>query len=111
MKRVLQKAAVFALLGVCLSTFAFMGYVDRHFYESRPRQPDPRSGRIYPEVVHHGARVYGTREQKLVCDDGFLFFGIYALSAFGFYVLNRRWKVLRRPVDYREQNAQPSTAA
>ena len=105
MKRILQKTTVFVLLAVCLSTLAFMAYVDRHFYETRPRQPDLQSGRIYPELVHGGTRVYITHREKLLRNCQFLFFAVFAVTAFSGAMLNQRWKVLRDPRDYGKPTA------
>jgi hypothetical protein len=60
-------------------------YLDDYFFRTRPRKPDLRSGRIYPQTIHHGALVYLTRTEALVFEYSWLAFPIFAVPA---YLLN-----------------------
>lgn len=91
MKPTIRKAIVITLLALCASTLGFTIFLDEHFYWTRPRKPEPQSGRIYPELIHHGTVVYLTRTEKLPFDYFLYFFVGFALAA---HVLNQRWRCI-----------------
>jgi hypothetical protein len=95
-KTALRKTVVIALIAVCFATLAFVMYLDEHFYQTRPRQPEPQTGRIHPQWIHHGTRVHLTRVEKLPFD---LSWYVGLLSAATAYLLNQRWKVIRDPAE------------
>jgi hypothetical protein len=96
MKAVVRKAIVISLLTVCFGTLGTTIYLDEHFYRMRPRTPQTESGRIYPQWIHHGARVYLTRVETFPFEYSWY---VFAISITAAYLLNRRWKILRSPGD------------
>ena len=96
-KAIVQKAIVITLTALCFLTFGFVLFLDGYYYKTRPREPDPETGRIYPQdvkTIQHVARVYLTRTERMPYDYFWFFFMALALTA---YLLNRRWKALRNP--------------
>jgi hypothetical protein len=85
---------VIALSAVAFGTLASNIYLDEHFYYTRPREPEPKTGRIYPEWIHGGTRVYLTRVETLPFE---LSWYVAAVSVTTGYLLNQRWKVFRDP--------------
>jgi hypothetical protein len=79
---------------ICAGTLAFIIYLDEHFYQTRPRRPEPQTGRIYPQWIHGGTQVYLTRVEKLPFD---LTWYVSLVSAATAYLSNQRWKVMRDP--------------
>ena len=61
MKTVIRKAAVITLAVLCFGILGLTIFLDEYFYRYRPREPELASGRVYPEVIHAGTRVYLTR--------------------------------------------------
>jgi len=60
---------VLRIIAVCvIAMVAVGGAIDRRIDVNRPRQPDPSSGRIYPEFVNHGHLRYVTRVEKAAMD-------------------------------------------
>ncbi len=94
MKIAFRKTVVIALIAVGFGTLAFIIYLDEHFYYTRPREPEPKAGRIYPEWIHGGTRVYLTRVEKLPFE---LFWYVGFSSVATAYLLNQRWKAFRDP--------------
>ena len=94
MKARLRKIIVIALVTVCFGSVASVICLDEYFYRTHPRQSEPQAGRIYPQWIYHGARVYLTRVEKLPFD---LSWYVGAISAMTAYFLNERWKVIRNP--------------
>jgi hypothetical protein len=65
MKRV-RKAIVTILAALYVGSIIFLGCLDDYYYRTRPRQPDPASGRVFPEHVKGtvgSAPVYLTRTE------------------------------------------------
>jgi hypothetical protein len=94
MKTAFRKTVVIALTDVAFGTLLSVIYLDEHFYYTRPREPEPKAGRIYPEWIHGGTRVYLTRVETLPFE---LSWYVCAVSAVTAYLLNQRWKALRGP--------------
>jgi hypothetical protein len=100
-KKIIHTAIVLLLVLACWSDFGLVMFLDGHYYRTRPRQPDPATGRIYPHYVKtlkDVARVYVTRTEKLPSES--LFYVCTSLFAAA-YLLNKRWKVLRKPGEAR----------
>jgi hypothetical protein len=94
---VLRKAIVITLAVFCVGSVFFLGWLDDHYYWTRPRQSDPASGRVIAKNVKttgDAARVYLTRRETLPYDLFPYLFPILALSA---ALLDQRWKVFRNP--------------
>lgn len=96
MKGLFRKTVVIGLIVLFLGSLGASIYLDDYFFRTRPRKPDLRSGRIYPQAIHHGALVYLTRTEALVFEYSWLAFPIFAVPA---YLLNQRWKAFRDSVD------------
>ena len=93
--KTLQLAVVILLTALCFSTFGFVLFLDGYYYRSRPREPDPKSGRIYAhdvKTIRQVARVYLTHTEQLPYE-----YYWYLVVGFGLtaYVLNQRWKCFR----------------
>jgi hypothetical protein len=91
----MRKAILVLLLVAAMSSWVFMLSLDRHFYFTAPRQPDPKAGRVYAEHVKTTegvAQVYLTRTQKLFYP--YCMFATFVLFFTG-YFLNKRWKVFQ----------------
>lgn len=95
MKETLRRAIVIAFLGMFFAGLGLTIFLDEHFYRTSPREPDSRSGHIYPEMIHHGTLVYLTHTEKLPED----YFYILALFLFAAAGLNQRWKCFRQRGD------------
>ncbi len=92
--KTLRLAVVIILTALCWSTFGFVLFLDGYYYRTRPREPDPKEARIYPQdvkTIHHVARVYLTRTEKMPYEYFWLFCAAFAVTA---YLLNERWKCL-----------------
>jgi hypothetical protein len=84
------------LLAVCISAFAFGGYLQRHLDEARPQQPEPLYGRVYP-ITPRARIVYVTRREKLLWDYELVYMIVFAVTGFSGAILNRRWKAFPDP--------------
>jgi hypothetical protein len=81
-----RKAVVILLTGIFFDSLGFCIWLDRHFYWTRPREPQPQSGRIYQRVIHSGTWVYLTRIETLPYDYSY----VIALFAIAAAILNQR---------------------
>jgi hypothetical protein len=54
--------AIVAVLGI--AALAISSAMDRRIDIDSPRQPDPATGRVYPEFVNHGHLRYVTQAEK-----------------------------------------------
>src|SRR2546423_8219674 len=96
--RMLQKTIVIALGTLAITLFLSFIAMDKYYYSTRPRQPDPQSGRIYPERVKGlsgVADVYLTHTEKLPYNYVNWILTAYGLLFFTAVLLNQRWKVIR----------------
>jgi hypothetical protein len=89
MKSTLHKTIVITLTGLAFSILGFTIFVDEHFYRTRPREPELASGRIFPEEIHGGTRVYLTRMETWPLE--YSWYACGAVSAIAF-LLNQRWR-------------------
>jgi hypothetical protein len=85
----MQKAIVIslAILGFCIIGLNI--FLDDYFYRTRPREPEPQSGRVYPQLVQGGNRVYLTRVETLPLD--YSWYACAIVVTVG-YLLNQRWR-------------------
>lgn len=93
----LRKAVVITLAALCLGSVFFLGWLDDHYYWTRPRQPDPASGRVFAKDVKTtgaAARVYLTHIESLPYQYFPYLFPILLLAT---ALLDQRWKVFRNP--------------
>lgn len=96
--RTFRKTIVITMAALAVMLFLSFIAMDRYYYSSRPRQPDPQSGRIYRERVKGFsgvADVYLTRMEKLPYDYAGSILTGYGLLFFLAALLNQRWKVVR----------------
>ena len=56
-------AVMITLIVLCFLSVISRILIDDYFYRTRPREPEPKSGRMYPQMIHGGARVYLTRAE------------------------------------------------
>ena len=97
MKRVVQKTIVIGFIVACFAFFGLVLSLDYYFYQKSPREPEPASGKIYPQHLNIGTRVgpvYLTRTQLLPSQAIFWVCPVLFLTG---YFLNKRWKVFRNP--------------
>jgi hypothetical protein len=85
--RQLRKAIVIMFAGMFFAQLYFTIFLDHYFYRTRPRQPEPISGRIYPRYIHYGTRVYLTRTETLPFD----YIWVCGLSLCIAALLNQHW--------------------
>ncbi len=91
--QIAKKIIVPSLLLVFAANLITIIYLDEYFYRNRPRVPNPAAKQVYALDIHHGARVYVTRSEKLQFD----YFPIVEPIVFcAAFLLNRYWKVLPR---------------
>jgi hypothetical protein len=76
------------LTGMFFGSLGFCIWLDHHFYWTRPKNPQPQSGRIYARVIHGGTRAYLTRVETLPYDYSY----VIALFGIAAAVLNQRWR-------------------
>jgi len=88
MKTLIHKGIIIALSLLSFSVLGLNIFLDEYFYRYRPREPELASGRVYPEVIHAGTRVYLTRVERLPFEYSWYFCGIVVATA---YLLNQRW--------------------
>jgi hypothetical protein len=96
--RALQKTIVIALATTAVTLFLSFIALDPYYYSTRPRQPDPQSGRIYLERVKGlsgVADVYLTRTEKLPYNYATWILTAYGALFLSAVLLNLRWKVVR----------------
>jgi hypothetical protein len=96
--RAFRKAIVIVLATLAVTLFLSFIAMDPYYYSARPRQPDPKSGRVYPEKVKGFggvADVYLTRSEKLPYRYADWILVGYGILFFTAVLLNRRWKVVR----------------
>jgi hypothetical protein len=89
MKTKIRKAIVALLVALCFAILGTTICLDEHFYRTRPREPEPAAGRVYPQFVHHGARVFLTHTETLPLQ--YFWYPFMALMVLA-YLLNQRWK-------------------
>ncbi len=63
----MRKAIVVILVAFAFSILGLSFFLDDLYYQTRPREPHPESGQIYPQWIQHGTRVYLTRAEQLPC--------------------------------------------
>ena len=96
--RTLRKTIVIALVVLASTLFLSFVALDPYYYSTRPRQPDPQTGRTYRQRVKGlsgVADVYLTRTEKLPDDYADWILGAYVVLFFTAVLLNQRWKVIR----------------
>src|SRR6266513_3050698 len=67
-RRTVRKAIIVILIAFAFSILGLSFFLDDLYYRTRPREPHPESGRIYPQWIHNGIRVYLTRTERLPFD-------------------------------------------
>ena len=91
MKRI-RKAVVTTLAALYVGSIIFLGWLDNYYYQTRPRQPDPASGRVFPQHVKGtvgSAPVYLTRIENLPYQYAeYFLLGLFAAVA----LLAYRWE-------------------
>lgn len=106
----LQKAVVLVFFGVAVAVFIYLLYLDNYYHLNGARKPVPAEGRVYPEFVHHGSKVFLTKREHFNLDvlfpslaiGSFLIGGLFALGwkLFGADKQKPFWPfVRRRPYD------------
>ncbi len=71
MDRLLQRTVLILLFALTFATVGSMTFLEEYFYRTRPRSPDPTTGRIHLQEVKsaRGAgKVYLTRAEKIPFD-------------------------------------------
>jgi hypothetical protein len=98
--RAIQYIVVLGLLGIPLGILGRSIYLDGYYYLHAPRREDRARGAVIPVTIHHGTRVFLTRDEwgrfvspAAVAVQSTAFLGAAAAA----FVLNQRWKILRSP--------------
>jgi hypothetical protein len=95
MKQIVRKLIVLTLAVLFVGSILFLGWLDDYYYRSRPRQPDPAAGRIFPENVkgaRGAARVYLTHTEILPFRySEYFLIAFFAAAA----LLEYRWRTFR----------------
>jgi hypothetical protein len=99
MKRIVRKSIVLTLAVLFVGSILFLGWLDDYYYRTRPRQPDPAAGRIFPENVKGttgAARVYLTNTEILPFRYAeYFLIAFFAAAA----LLESRWRTFHNPCD------------
>ena len=93
----LRKSIVNTLFALGFAVFFPLVALGPYYYSTRPREPHPEAGRIYPQRVkgmHGVADVYLTRLEKLPFDYDSWILTVYGALFCTACFLNRRWKVI-----------------
>ena len=85
----MRKAIVVILVAFAFSILGLSFFLDDLYYRTRPREPHPESGQIYPQWIHHSTRVYLTSTERLPFAYSWYAFGAVFVTA---YLLNQRWR-------------------
>jgi hypothetical protein len=92
--RRLRKAIEMVLAALYVGSIFSLGWLDDYYYQTRPRQPDQASGRVFPEDVKGTvgvARVYLTRTEIFPFRYAqYFLIGFFAAAA----LLGYHWKIL-----------------
>jgi hypothetical protein len=59
----LQKLLIILLFVVAVTFSGCIIYLDGFYYENAPREALTAQGRVHPEFVHHGAKVFLTEQE------------------------------------------------
>src|SRR6266705_2210774 len=96
--RVVQRFIVLVLIALFFGIIGRSIYLDCYYYAYAPRQADPASGAVVPVTIHHGAKVFLTKEQWRWFDSPYasvLQFSVCLAAAVGAHLLDKRWPVFR----------------
>jgi hypothetical protein len=63
--QIVRLVLVLPLAAVCLGVVCRMIYLDGYYYAHAPRTPDSVRGAVVPVLIHHGTRVFLTRQEWL----------------------------------------------
>jgi len=90
-----KKKVVWALIGLAIACGISFLILDDYYARSRPRQPNPTTGEIYPQVAGFSlkAKVYLT---SLEFDAFYILMAASVVPALLAGALNAKWKVLAR---------------
>ena len=93
-----RKVIVITCVASCFVLIAFLIALGPYFYATRPRQPDPGAGRIFPQAEKNldgfTETVYLSGAERYYADGIQVLIMLFALSGF---LLNSRWKVISDP--------------
>jgi hypothetical protein len=99
--RILRTTIVVVCIAACLSSIMFLIALGPYYYGTRPRKPQPESGRMFQQQVKgsddYFANVYLTRNERLPYDYAIWIQSTSMLFAVIAFLLNARWKVNRNP--------------
>jgi hypothetical protein len=83
----MRKCLVAGLLSIGFGVLGLAVVLDGYYCRTSPRTPQPSQGRIYHEIVCHGANVYLTRTEYYAL--GFALPVMLTFAGAGIYLLNR----------------------
>jgi len=86
-----NKVLILFFFGVAAVAFLYQLYLDNYYHLNAPPQPIPAEGRIYPEYVHHGSRVFLTKWEQFDMDVLLPSVAIGSVLVGGLFAL--RWKL------------------
>ena len=58
-----QKILIILFIVLAAAFWASLIYLDSFYYENAPREAFAAQGRVHPEFVHHGAKVFLTEQE------------------------------------------------
>jgi hypothetical protein len=86
----LQKLLIILLFVVAAAFWGYFIYLDSFYYENAPREELTAQGRVHPQFVHHGAKVFLTEQELFNFEVLFPSISIGSVLIAG--LLDLRWK-------------------
>ena len=86
----LQKLLIILLFVVAAAFWSYIAYLDNFYYENAPREALTAQGRVHPQFVHHGAKVFLTAQEAFNFEVLFPSLSIGSVLFAG--LLDLRWK-------------------
>lgn len=86
----LQKLLIILLFVVAAAFWGYIIYLDSFYYENAPREALTAQGRVHPQFVHHGAKVFLTEQEVFNFEVLFPSISIGSVLIAG--LLDLRWK-------------------
>ena len=86
----LQKLLIILFFVVAVAFFSYIAYLDNFYYENAPREALSAQGRVHPQFVHHGAKVFLTEQELFNFEVLFPTISIGSAAIAGLLALRRK---------------------
>jgi hypothetical protein len=86
----LQKLLIILLFVVAAAFWGYVIHLDSFYYENAPREALTAEGRVHPQFVHHGSKVFLTEQELFNFEVLFPSISIGSVLIAG--LLDLRWK-------------------